>query len=435
MFYKFLIYTFLLNSAAGIQASQAVRIKVPDEFPGHESKAILGYLTIPDHFSPEEYLQTKAKGEGACNFNSLLAGLMHSNYGRKKIQGLIKSQNDNYIEIGFYFPPTHWLKEYNGASHNISTFLENALEEATQDLSNITDPTQRASLQRYIDTTTLEFNQLLRLQRKVEELPETTVEVSKKFVKRRDLPSFPRKNSPWINILQQAYMKITKNRLLWPFFNSDYSCDEIIDENDRFRAVPLCKLTTKNHSEYVPNALNIISTDSHEVLEFFPLVDIPLKSIDILINQDGLNLEAIEDAKKEVQDDGTILVTSLKYDNILDFVRTHQLSKDLLMQSNVIQLGIHGHAVALFFEEGKVYYYDNVFYKPQFEIYGTAGPVYEEAFYFKGKALNVMEKSEFFTLLFKEIAHRAAQVSKVRDMESPTCVHISFFESPLKEKS
>jgi len=180
-----------------------------------------------------------------------------------------------------------------------------------------------------------------------------------------------------------------------------------------------------------PPHLNRLDDPSRKELVFSPLIDIPLNAVNISIKETGLDLQAIQDVRAEIQSDDSIKYTPLTYNTVIDFARTHGLTKELLTASNVVQFGAAGHEVALFFGEEKVHYYDNVYYPQQVAVYGTAGPVYEEAKYFKDNPLATMDEGELFTRLFQEIYYRLEQVARVRGEGAYSNTTIKFFKKPL----
>ncbi len=417
------------------QESQAVLLEVPEEFPGHNiSRQITGDVKVPDEFNPQDYQQNKHLGEGACNFNSFLAGIMHTSYGRSKVQALVESQDENFVNFRFYFPSPEIFESYK--------FLYDiCVKECEENLERIDSRIKIASSESDVDM----FKQLKknfdeRIEKakvnwdRLSDLQKTTIKVPKKFVTRSEGGSFPQNNPDWLNLMQQAYMKITKNTFLrksdaW----GGYTTDEKISEEDVFLSVPHCWFSSESNYEW-QDCLNLLEAPEHESLEFFPLIDIALKSVNILTSREtGLDIQGTKDVKAKIEGDG-IVYEKITYTDVVDFAHGHGLTKSFLMAPNVIQFNNAGHAVALIFSgEGQVYYYDNVVYDSQIDVYGEKGPIYQEAKYFEGKDLEKMSEKDFFTCLFQEIDYRKDQVCRIRGQESYPATTIKFFTKPLLE--
>ena len=412
----------------GISQNKIV-IHIPEKFPGHNTRLIQGSIKVPDYFNPADYQQEKLRNEGVCKFSSMLAGIMDTEYGRAKVQAIIESQDDTHVNIRFYFPPTDDLKKYD-ADSTLSGLLRE-MKSLQQTVDNPENEEQKKEYQGYIDEVKSELEAASLFWDKVLDLSHTTVRVPKKFISREDKGSFPHNNPEWLNLMQQAYMKVTKNPNLARYSHGHYSLEEEITESDCFGGVPFCTLSQGSYDNTPSGLTNLIKAPSCQTLEFFPLINIPIKSVKLLISKDGLDLPAIKDFKAEIQSGNSIMYTPLTYKNVTDFAHSHGLSKDLLMASNVIQFSSTGHAVALLFGKGKVHYYDNVHYPEQVKVYGVAGPVYEEAMCFKAQDLNAMDEEEFFARLFQEIPYRLKQVTDVRGQEAVLTTKISFFEKPL----
>lgn len=415
-------------------------IHIPEKFPGHDSRPIVGTVKVTNVFNPQDYQQDKTRSERVCNFNSMLAGVMRTQYGRGKVQDLIVSQDDTHVCIHFYFPSSDVLTKYNCFlewKKNLQDYIHELNEDPTPDYDEITLQFER-----------IKKNNLF--WKKAIDASQTVVQVPKHFVTRPDLVrgkgSFPHQSPEWLNLLQQAYMGLTKNNYVRstcdaiggyfdPFIFSEETHEEEIQEKDVFWAPPLCSFQYASHASRQfpkrdPAAFNVIQDKSP--LHLFPLVDIPLRSFRVLVNEEeGVNFNGFYDVKENGFENGTQIFEVHPYNSIMEFSHTHGLSKDLLMAPNVVQFGTCNHSVALFFGEGKVYYYDNVWYPPQTTVYGKEGPIFEEAFHFTGKNINTMGEEEFLTCLFKEIAYRLKQVNKIREQEFHPNTTLFFFERPL----
>lgn len=404
-------------------------INVPVEFPGHNAKPIRGTVKVTERFDPNDYQQERGRGEGACGFNPIVAGMIRTAHGRKQIQRLFESQDENYVNIRFYSPDSEILKQYERNYNTLQIIYSANLRSLQQALNNSKND---EDMQGHLTRLNHHLEALPRLWEKVLNLANTTVQVPKQFVSREDKGSFPHNNPEWLNLIQQAYMKVTKNDILQKGAGvcADYSPYEEISDKDCFSAVPFCTLYNGAYKK-PSGCTNLVCHPFRYALEFFLLSDIPLKSIQISINEDGLNLKDIKDIKAEIQIDKTVLYTPITYNTVGEFTRTHGLSKDLLMTSNMMQFSSNGHGVALFFGDGEIYYYDNVHCPKQATVYGAPGPIFEKTKNFQGKDLNVMGEEEFFIHLFKEINYRLKQVTDVRGQTAVSKTKISFFERPL----
>jgi hypothetical protein len=409
---------------------EAFVLEVPESFPGHISRPISDTVKIPDHFDPADYQQNKCRNEGACGFNSMLAGIMHTEYGRSKVQAILKSQDDRYVNLQFYFPNYETVKEFEASYYteemlNIKDDIQYFQDEL--DAARLKDAQDEKEIQ-YLNKTITQLSNMLETQpllwEKALRASQTVVKVPKNFVTREEKASFPHDNPEWLNLLQQAYMMTTKNKVLRsraPSGHDSYSVGEKIEEKDVFWAVPFCNLNTKGYEigGDVPKYLNLLGdpTDtSRKFLNFFPLLDIPLKEFQFYPDKaKGIDIENTVNLQIKVEGEKTTY-TPVTYETITAFVHHHGLSKDLLMNGNVVQIQAAGHAAALFFGQGKVMYYDNVFYphSSQISVYGKIGPIYEDAHHFEGLSINAMVEEDFFTRFFKEINYRNGQVAQVR---------------------
>lgn len=227
-------------------------LSVPDPFPGHQSRPIQNTVSVAKIFNPKDTQQDKENKEGACQFNSLLAGLMHTSYGRSKIEALFQSQDADNVYIKFYFSPSEDLKTYDKGYQDVIQYANKTLASLKNSLSSA--PTEEEQQQHKNSITEIEeeLEQAHNLWAQMLKRHETTVSVPKKFVFREDRGSFPRSNPEWLNLIQQAYMKITKNRFLTSHANGGYSCDEMISSNDRFSSVPFCKLAQGTYENSPP---------------------------------------------------------------------------------------------------------------------------------------------------------------------------------------
>lgn len=417
------------------EKSQNNVLIIPNEFPGHQSRRIQGTVKVPDYFNPEDYQQDKTKGEGACVFNSMLAGIMHTKHGRKKIQGLIQSQDNNAVRIKFYFPCTDELEKYDGNYKSSVQFdLDDLADCQTQITSGqIENQEELQSLQDFAHELETGLEKASLFWQQVLDRPNSQVYVPKNFVFKTNGPSFPHKSPEWLNLIQQAFMQITKNKFLTPqCYSPGYSSDEEISNNDRFSSLAFCRLFQGTYTDS-PSCLNLIRDPAREVLEFFPLVDIPIRSVTVAITQDGLDLAKITDVKATIQSDDQIEYMPVTYNNVVEFAHTHGLTKELLTAGNVIQFATSSHAVVLILGDGKVHYYDNVYYPEQKKVYGDQGPIYQEAVFFQGQSLDLISEEDFFTRLFQEIYYRLEQVARVRGEGAYSATKISFFRKSLIE--
>jgi len=412
--------------------SPATTLFVRKDFPAHTSTSFKKTIEAPDHFDPQHYQQNKLKKDLACVFETLLAGIMHTPYGRQKIQEMIISQDEENVVLRFYFPDKNTIKKYeshykshvdsnNGyikdTEEALTGWKESQATAQSEDIANIKERIKEN--EEHLQYLRQISEQLPQLWEKTSSLHTTHVSVPKQSVVKPEGGSFPHDNPLWNNIIQQGFMKITKNRLLCPEEDtSEYvtslTPDEDIQHTDSFARITMCYLPQIKRDE----------TILHPSLMFFPLIDREIKQLTVFTKEEtGLDLEKL---------------ISFGYQNIFDFAHAHGLTKDLLMKSNVIQFGAAGHAVALFFTKDKVYYYDNVNYDHplQREVYEANGPIYEEAKYFKNKNLNEMDEAEFLQRIFQEIHFRSCQVAKIREQvydpatEWPS-PYIRFFTKPL----
>ncbi|HUX80662.1 MAG TPA: hypothetical protein VMW10_13095 [Alphaproteobacteria bacterium] len=433
MFRLFLLNLIACSSLIWGCESQAMHLEVPEDFPGHDvARQIRGDVKVPNEFNPGDYQQNKHIGEAACNFNSLLAGIMHTPFGRSKVQAVIESQDETSVNFRFYFPSPavfeeykyiyeSYVKEYEMNIEELETYMEQASSESDRELyASLVEDNKKN-----IEKAQTDWKNLFHLE-------ETSVKVPKKFVTKSEGGSFPQNDPDWLNLMQQAYMKVTKNKFL-PYSGEGggYSTDNEILEEDAFLNIPFCGFSSGYHYDG-QECLNLIEAPEHLSLRFFPFIDIPLKSVDILTNREiGLDLHETKDLRAKFEGDVASYET-VTYTDVVEFARTHGLTKTFLMAPNVLQFGSATHAVALIFSgEGKVYYYDNVVYDPQIDVYGEKGPIYQEAKYFKGQDLEAMTEIDFFTRLFQEIDYRKDQVYQIRKQEPRKQTTIKFFTKPL----
>lgn len=406
---------------------QAVMV-VPKIFPGHTATPIQEKVEVPDYFDPKEYQQNKLKKEAACVFNSLVEFLMHIPEGRSKLKTIFHSQDAHNVYLKFYFPHKNILEKYESHYHNHINENKEYIEQKKESLelwkkeesSPETNP-ERMTIVR--DSIEDQKKQLEDLQQRAQQLPDlwektlslpsTLVSVSKQFVIKPE-GSFPHDNPSWLNLIQQGFMKITKNRFLCPAgecggYVSEHTSVVEIQEEDSFANITMCSFPQIKSNETII-----------ESLIFFPLVDKELKKVGLFTKKEGLDLEKMDPSN---------------YQGMVGFAHTHGLTKDLLIRSNVIQFGAAGHAVALFFGARKVYFYDNVNYDHllQRKVYGINGPVYEEAEHFKNQRLDLMGEEEFLRRTFQEIHHRCVQVSEVREQDYSLYpyTNILFFMNPF----
>lgn len=454
--FRFLIILFVGASLIGIQNGQAMELpmlSVPEEFPGHTSRPITGVIKVPDHFDPLDYQQNEH--EEACIFNSMVAGIMHTPYGRKKIQEIFTYQDENKVFIRGYFPPIEILRNNNIPYQFHVNYAQEVIKDANENLeawASVTNPDDHAlttikDLETHTRNLKLKMEKLPALWNQVLALPMATVSVPKKFVTREE-DSFPQDNPEWLNLIQQAYMKLTKNRILREYYiRNGYTADEEITEEDKFGKVPFCVLSRVEKLSYTENYpnfphepyLNLICPPSDEPLIFFPLIDREIKKVEIFTDQEnGLEFSKIRDLKIEKNSDNNdqpFNYTFMNYQSCTDFAHTHDLTKFLLTGSNVVQFSTSGHEVALFFSKDKVYYYDNLKEdtSQRKEVYGAIGPIYEEAHYFKGQDLDQMSEEDFLQRVFQEIHFRCSQIAKIEDGEYPSWPQttIKFFKQPL----
>lgn len=439
--YKLLIAASLIAPQQS-QASDCPILSLPDPFPGHTSRSIQGTVTIPDYHDFNHYQQDKLRNEAACQFNSLLAGIMLTPYGRQKVQHLIASQDDDHVFIKFYFPNAEELSQYDGYYSSTVKLCNDSIGPTEEEINLINDEndSKRKNLQEDLDATR---NTLLSTEKEWQQilkLSNTWIKVPKKFVT-KDKGSFPHDNPDWLHILQQAYMKVTKINLLRPYSSGGYEATENFLETDCFAGVPRCSFykgsyTNSPNSPNSPNWLHIIPMENVSVksLYLFPLIDIPLKSVTLIMKgQGGLDLEKIQDMQVTRQGDEGFTYTPRTYKTMSDFSHQHGLTKEILMASNVLEFDAAGHAVTLFFGQGKVHYYDNVKYDhpDQIAVYGKIGPIFEEGKFFAGHSIEKMTDEAFFTNLFQEIQYRREQVARVRKKEAYSNTTIYFFERPL----
>lgn len=409
-------------------------IHIPEKFPGHDSRPIVGTVKVTNVFNPEDYQQDKTRNEGVCSFNSMLAGIMWTDYGRRKVQDLIKLQDDTNVYIRFYFPSSDVLTKYDRSLEDmkeVQDYSDRLIKAPVPNNDAITSQLKK------LNTISLFWGKAIHAS-------ETVVQVPKNFVTRSDLVggkgSFPHQSPEWLNLIQQAYMGLTKNNYIrggassGGYFRFGIFNEEI-QEQDVFWGIPLCSFEYALHeSVRFPKRdrapFNVIQDKSS--LQLFPLVDISFRAFAVPVNEEeGVNFNDFYDVKENGFENGTQIFEVHPYNSIADFSYTHGLSKDLLMASNVVRFGTCGHSVALFFGKGTVHYYDNVWYPPQTAVYGKEGPIFEEAFHFKDKNINTMGEEEFLTCLFKEIAYRLKQVSKIREQEFHPKTTLFFFEKPL----
>ncbi len=409
-------------------------VEVPQEFPGHTSRPINHLVKSPDTFNPKHYQQEKLKKEGACIFNSLFAGIMHTSYGRKQIQERIGPQDDKSVQIRFWFPNAEIMGKYDFVYKEDIKTCEDAIKGMSELLnSDEYDESGKDDIRKDIEEVKNSLKNAPLLWEKILYLHQTSVRVPKKFVWKNGGGSFPESNPEWLNLIQQAYMKITKHSYLTTSFGGYSRSDEDILEEDVFTGVPFCTLIPRTYG-FPDGYTNNIEDPCQQILKFFPLIDIPFKEVKIITSEmTGLNLEEIKDVSAKLHPDNSVSYQPLTYQTNTDFAHTHGLSKDLLMEPNVIQFSSAGHEVALFFGSNKVYYYDNVVFPDQIEIYGEEGPIYTEALYFKDHGLDTMTEETFFINLFKEIHHRGKQVAKIRNQPENSQTKIRFFTRALKD--
>jgi hypothetical protein len=433
----FLISLLICSNFVGIQESKAMlesgpMLEGPENFPGHTSRKIEGFIEIPDHFNPQHFQQSRSRGESACTFNSFLAGIMHSPYGREQIGAMIESQDQDSVTFRLAFPDSKTMEKYRFRYDEKMQNLREGVDQATEIIKEGRSQASVEMAKEDLEVVQTNLKNAPLLWEKALILHKTSVKIPKKFVRKEDGRSFPHDNPDWVNLLQQAYMIATKNEFLYEFSDhTGYTADEEITDLDAFGNIPLCFFSEGVYKE-VPSCLNYIEDSRRTALDCIPLIPIPLKKIHISTDEkSGIDLQASKDVKAEIQPDASINYTPLPNSNIVEFAHRHGLTKDILMASNVLQFSSAGHDTVLVFGDGKVHYYDNVYYPEQESIYGNKGPIYEEAKFFQGQSIEEMEESDFLKRLFQEIHHRKEQVAKIRSQESSPTTEIKFFKSAL----
>lgn len=371
--------------------SQSRILEVTSVFPGHTSTEIEGDVNVSDYFDPADYQQDKLRKEAVCVFNSLLAGIMHTEYGRNKVKQIIEHQDDNHVYIRFYFPTSDTLKNrIKFKEIKRVAMRQGAIDKYKAELLSPNQDTDIDYLNEQIEACEkLNSNDKIVWEKFFLTEHDTLVKVPKSFVKNENGgASYPHNNPNWLNLIQQAYvMEAQSTKVSNQHFDTRFF--EGLD---------------------CPGYANMWFNN----FKFTLLIDIPLKTSSI--NKEELSSDCSSD--------------------ILRVAHTKGLTKNLLMDSNVIQIGTAGHAVALFFGNGKVHYYDNVYFPAQVDVYGVEGPVYEEAEFFRGKDIVRMSEEDFFSCLFKEIKHRLAQVAKIREWDGFDGMEtICFFERSLVDQS
>lgn len=389
-----------------IQSAEEVnnqQITLTASWQGHSERPIGGNIQIPNQFNPQDFQQNRSNKETACVFSSMLAGMMHTSYGRQQIQNLISHQDENAVYFKFHTPSTDVINQYNCYHEDVLSFPVTYLERLEKKYSNGGIETE------YYEEEKRRVKDIIARDQQAwnifSQLQDVIVCVPKKNMYCLEHDSFPHNSASWVNLLEQAYLTLVKNNV---FLQKPHEVDYAASRNYRFSRISPCTLMHQEFDE--------CSCPSKTEFSFYPLIPVnPLKEIKFNIeqytNDNAYTLKTIESFKEK------------------------GLTKDLLIRSNVLQFNSADHAVTLFFgkEDGKVYYYDNAIAESIVEGgYDSLGPIYEEATFFKGKDLNEISEIDFFSLLGQEIFHRVKQVAAIRDEKQFSNTTLIFFTNPLE---
>ncbi len=275
------------------QNGQPRILEVTNVFPGHTSTKMEGDVNISDYFDPAEYQQDKLRNEAVCVFNSLLAGIMHTEYGRNKVKQIIEHQDDHHVYIHFYFPTSQTLKSRVKFEELKRVVMRQfSIDKYKAELLSPNQDTDIDYLNRNIEACEKYNNDDKVVWEKFLLIEhDTLVKVPKNFVRNENGgPSYPHKNSNWLNLIQQAYVVETQNTKLGnQHFDTRFFGDF-------------------NRPGYADKWFNNF--------KFTLLLDIPLKTSSI--NKEELSSDCSSDILKAAHNKG--------------------LTKNLLMDSNIIQI-------------------------------------------------------------------------------------------------